>query len=203
MGFKWIGAILATVVLGAIGSGLWDAVFKPLLPWLGEGLLDVGTLGLQSLRDSVYVEIARGTFERAGLHTLLMLLSSGSGLLLGLALGAVSVLRSITRARTADQKSALDPVVLRRVLWIGTLFVALFAGFLLVNAVRITYIVRAANHIEQFQRIVAPFITENQRLSLASRVAQIASKDDYEKIINELTTIADMHHLRVPQFDIY
>jgi hypothetical protein len=65
------------------------------------------------------------------------------------------------------------------------------------------YIVRAANHIGQLQRVIAPFIDGEQRLSIASRVAQISSRNDYEMIINELTSIARKNNVRIPTFDIY
>jgi hypothetical protein len=69
---KWTLALLGTIVLGAIGSGVWDVVFKPFFSWIAEILLNVATLGLAAIRDEMYVEIAKGTYERAGVALLSM-----------------------------------------------------------------------------------------------------------------------------------
>src|SRR5260370_37201259 len=86
--WKWALAILGTILLGALGSGLWDAIFRPLLPWLGELLLNVGTLGLEQLRDGIYVEVARGTYERAGLLIVQLVIGGFAAFLLGIVSGA-------------------------------------------------------------------------------------------------------------------
>jgi hypothetical protein len=56
--------VFSTIVLGAIGSGVWE-LFGPVLPWIGSAILNVATLGLQQLRDGLYVVIARGSGEYA------------------------------------------------------------------------------------------------------------------------------------------
>jgi hypothetical protein len=70
---KWPFALLGTILLGAIGSGVWDLVFKPSFSWLAEALLNIATLGLTTIRDQMYAEIAKGTYERAAVYIFAML----------------------------------------------------------------------------------------------------------------------------------
>ena len=66
--------LVGTLLVGALGSGLWEAGIKPGMLWFGTLMLDLGTLGLSSLRDGMYTDAAKGTYERAGV----MLLSIAS-----------------------------------------------------------------------------------------------------------------------------
>lgn len=71
--WRWILAILGTIVLGALGSGLWEVLVKPGLAWAGGAVLTISTLGLDSLRDQIYADVAIGSYERASLSILAML----------------------------------------------------------------------------------------------------------------------------------
>jgi hypothetical protein len=197
---KWTLALLGTIVLGAIGSGVWDVVFKPFFSWIAEILLNVATLGLAAIRDEMYVEIAKGTYERAGVA----LLSMFSGMVFAFFVAITLSLLIFSRMPPSDVKSAfLKSNNRQNLTFVFTLFCGLVAGFILISNIRMIYIVRAANHIGQLQRVIAPFIDGEQRLSIASRVAQISSRNDYEMIINELTSIARKNNVRIPTFDIY
>ena len=139
--YKLALGLVSTVILGAIGSGLWDAVFKPAFPKLVDFMLTISTLGLRELQDGMYVEIARGNYERAGLATFQMI----TGINCGIIIGIVSVY-TITRQLSTyniDMKNA-NQLILRR-LQISLMYVlCLIVGFFYVNAMCMTYIVRAA-----------------------------------------------------------
>jgi hypothetical protein len=55
---KWILGIAATVVLGALGSGLWQNVLGPSLHFITRWGLDLASLGFASYKNSVYQQIA-------------------------------------------------------------------------------------------------------------------------------------------------
>ena len=73
---KWILGGISTVVLGALGSGLWSGVFAPLGSIAFRGLLSIVTLGLAGAKDSVYRRAALGFAERAS-ELLLAALAGG------------------------------------------------------------------------------------------------------------------------------
>lgn len=60
--------LTATILLGALGSGLWELALKPLGRWLGKSLLTVATLGSNSVRDDIYREAAKGIHEASSLQ---------------------------------------------------------------------------------------------------------------------------------------
>lgn len=73
---KWTLGILATILLGALGSGLWDVLLKGAFGAVGRGILTVITFGYTNLRDSSYLEIAQGRTDRASLWSVYLCPSS-------------------------------------------------------------------------------------------------------------------------------
>src|SRR3989442_14883559 len=68
---KWTLGIIGTILLGALGSGLWSVVFAPLGSTILKWLLSIVTLGIASARDALYVSAALGYRERPSLILLL------------------------------------------------------------------------------------------------------------------------------------
>jgi 4-hydroxybenzoate polyprenyltransferase len=59
--------LLGMILIGALGSGLWEGFLKQSLMWVGTFILDIATLGLNSLRDGMYLDAAKGTYERTAI----------------------------------------------------------------------------------------------------------------------------------------
>ncbi len=64
---EWIAGVVGTVFLGALGSGLWDVLFKKWYGILTRITLQVITLGYRASRDTLYLEAAKGHNDRATL----------------------------------------------------------------------------------------------------------------------------------------
>src|SRR2546425_13379036 len=69
---KWVVGTFVTILLGAIGSGVWQHLLGPGFQWGSRTLLNIASLGFQSYRDSVYQEIAKDNLESANIETLRM-----------------------------------------------------------------------------------------------------------------------------------
>ena len=67
-------AIAGALLIGALGSGLWELI-KPLFGWFASVSLDIVTLGLESLRDGLYADAAAQESER--ISSLILVLLSG------------------------------------------------------------------------------------------------------------------------------
>ena len=198
-------AVLGALVIGALGSGLWDVVFKPTFVWIGTVLLNVATLGIQSLVDNIYVEVAKGSYERAADAAYQIIIVIFGGGLIAVPFLALVALKTIDKERletghgsAEDRKRRLRMIVLT-----SLVFESLGAGILAVNTARLSYIIQASNYLEQCERVVAPAIPLDQRLLIASAVAQIRSKDDFLKIVDRLHTIAKSNNLNLPEFSVF
>jgi MFS family permease len=188
--------------LAILGSALWDFVFKSLFIWLGERLVELTNFGSSALIDSMYREIAKGNYERGGLFAYVFIL----GIAAMLPLGLVSTRQMVRIFRPSNsQDRNLEHGAERG--WRAKPFYVnglamLICGAMLIQATRTVYIVRAANQLVQLQTVVAPYISTDQRLMYASRVAQIETKADYIALVDELTAIITERKLTAPSFDL-
>lgn len=213
---KFILWLAGTLIVGALGNGLWE-IAKPALLWLSSASLDVATFGLSSLRDGIYEEIARGTYERAGEMVLSIFIGIGTSVPLVILSASLLIAKVRISERTFTPASsfvstptpatmpATAPAsarnTLRRLATVSVLLSLAIA--LLISNFRMIYIIRAANHMEQLQRVVAPFVPDQQRLLFASRFAAMHTRDQYVSLITELTDIAHRNNARVPVFNVY
>lgn len=64
---KVILGVIATLIVGALANGVWQYVLEPALTWSLAGILNIATLGVQSFKDELYREIAKGFHEESSL----------------------------------------------------------------------------------------------------------------------------------------
>ena len=60
---KWILGVIGLIFLGALGSGLWQIGIEPVFSWLLGIIFKITTLGLTSLSDAFYQDVAKGLHE--------------------------------------------------------------------------------------------------------------------------------------------
>ncbi|MBJ6911644.1 hypothetical protein JG661_20470, partial [Vibrio cholerae] len=71
---KYIKVTLGTIgaiVIGAIGSGVWEYILQPVLKNGSNAFLELATLGAESYKDDLYQEVAKGYQEKASFSLLL------------------------------------------------------------------------------------------------------------------------------------
>jgi hypothetical protein len=61
--WKEITGIVSLIILGAIGTALWEVVLKPSSSWLLRKFLSVTTFGLDRAKNNIYKKIAPGQEE--------------------------------------------------------------------------------------------------------------------------------------------
>ena len=72
---RWVLGGIGTIVLGAIGSGLWERALGPALNLFGRAILTVATLGSTAAKDQIYTTAARGYHEASDQQMLIFLTS--------------------------------------------------------------------------------------------------------------------------------
>ncbi|MCK1337156.1 hypothetical protein IVB38_14240 [Bradyrhizobium sp. 38] len=182
--------IVGSLSLAILGSALWDFAFKPLVLWMGEQVAFLTNLGSTALSDAMYREIARGNYERVSL----ILFQGIVGGIVGLSLGLMTKKRRSGHSIVA-QKRPSRPVIYAIIITV--------LGVLFLQSVRTSYIVRAANHLEQLQTIIAPSLSVEQRVGFRSRMAQIQSKSDYERLVSDLAAAVRDQSAVLPAFDAF
>jgi hypothetical protein len=199
MTWKTVRFVAITVVLGAIGSGIWEWMLKPMLMGASQFGLNVATLGVHSFKNSLYKDIAHGFHEESSLRLYLAIF----GLLPCFILGVITG-RLYTRKRLKEgvESTALDRVFekLGRPMLILFVFLLVFS---VVQANQVAYINRAVMHFNQLLAIASPHIREEERLLFQSQFAQVASSEDYAKLITTLIGICRAKGLNPPEFSVW
>ena len=190
--------LVGTILIGALGSALWDVALKPSLLFLGTFMLDVATLGLNSLRDGMYADAAKGNVERASVSAYLMIVGVFSGLLCAPLIIHVIERRAAKPAGPRPERNASRTI--RTDLWLVPLAIGLSMS---VQAFRINYVITAAAYFEQLERIVAPFVSAQDRLQFESRFARLTTRQEYVQLVDELRGLARDNKVSTPTFAIY
>jgi hypothetical protein len=223
---RLLGGVLSAIVLGAVGSGVWQYVFDPALSKGSKVILDLATLGVESFKNDLYREIAIGFREKAS-----SALYSQLNILFGLALIGIPIALAIRTKELIQQKSALLEELQRleegknkvlpsieelrqdiRNARPERLLVAVYAlvvvGVVFFSAQFVTskrdrYVNSAIAHYGQLRRTVSPYVAQNELLLLDSRFSQIQSAKDYESIIFQMSDITKQHNAKVPEFEVW
>lgn len=217
--------ILGTVLIGAIGSGVWEHILQPALSWTRDSVLNVASLGIETFKDDTYREIAQGFREAASGQVYFLLV-----LLYVMVLTAMLViiwhlaketrrkwqelLDRIAQAKEHGSKEppsiedlereaiALEPRFTRiyRLNYALAAVVVLTVASNLITYARNSYVSAAVSHYHQAMRIAAPYLTPTEEKEIASAFSQVSRKTDYVAVLRKLEGVASAHGQRVPKF---
>jgi hypothetical protein len=208
-------AVVGALVLGALGSGLWELLFKPLLTWITTLFLNIATLGINSLRDDLYAEIAKGIYDRAGLLGLALLVAGVTAFFLSIAtlfpltiwmlVGGRIRKRNLVKAGAAVKSGMSIPPSrqFRTLRWsmVALISASLFeASVTFISFTRENFISTGAVYLDQSQRIIAPFLTDDQRVVLRSRAASMQTRADFDNLNSDIVNVAQTNKVSLPKF---
>ena len=193
--FRRVLWIVGMIILGAVSSGVWESMLKPLCAKVRDSILDVATFGVNRYRNDIYIEIAKGFCEKPSVLLFCTLVST----FLGFALAVTTtgfIISPIKKVVSSEKKRKIF-------LWLATsyiIFVSVFAAF---YAARISYINSAVTYFQQCRTIIAPYIRQEEEKLLVAKFSQIESKNDYVIIVSNMEKVASKNLQKVPKFKIW
>ena len=196
--------VLATVILGALGSGLWDIGIRPGGQWCWHALLTTVTLGSKVLKDQVYLEAAKGDHEgaaRLSVTVLGWLFGAGSGIVLA----SMTYILGERKARESGTSRSISFLARlgghRATVWSVILFTIFLTVLFNIQSVKISASNQAYTYFQQSLTICQPYLSEHQAQMFKSRFAALQSRDEYIAIMNDLKQVAASNHLNLPNFN--
>lgn len=214
---KWFLGIVGIIFLGALGSGLWSLVFNPLFKRFGKFFMSVSSLGLKSVQNQIYAEVAKGHRDRS--VKILMRIVIGVVFIL-IMIPFVSELKSklldqelkeavqIVKNNNPNAGNFEDMVnnelkkireerhsksrVKMSILCLVVLLILFF------RHLRIILIESSISHFEQCTNVCLPYLTDDEHKKILSDFALIKNKDDYSAIMNKLKEVAERGNLILP-----
>lgn len=182
--------VLGSIVLGALGSGLWDLAVKPMFTFISEFLIDSVLSTFSVVQNYIYEEIASLNREITGRILLAFLMGS----LMGVVTSIVIRFFRHTDNNLTVAKNSFSP---------SRFHVATFGAFVLAFTLLTTsktgYVLTKQNNYLQLNRIILPYINEVERLKLDSEFSLIKSTDEYNALIEKMRVIAEKNNIDLPK----
>lgn len=213
---KLILGIVATILLGAVGSGMWEMALRPAIQWAGRTILTVATLGSTTVKDEIYREAARGPHEAVSIQLYaiavtaqLMLLGAVGGYLAGRRAGSRKSSKMRERLSSLEPETAhsflsAELAAARKGLFLSLASLAVFSllliGIQLTSYLKLIQANNAFTFFSQSMSICRPYMDDQQTRLLSSRFAGIRSREDYIGVIRDLKRIAAENQQHLPDF---
>ncbi len=219
----WTPRVLGYLLVGALSNPLWLYILRPLIGHTRDWVLDLATLGVQSFKDNIYVEVARGFHELSGAGTFLFLVIFQIAAVTLLLLWTFLRFRSIKErySELLDEKDTTDGQEVetrmssdeireslgryersqRKYFYLLIPAAIMLVTLLLLLSAQVLYVNSAVSHFHQILRIASPYLDEGEEAFILSEFAQIHNKEDYVRIVERLVTTARMNGQDIPIFD--
>jgi hypothetical protein len=193
-----LGAV-GTIVLGALGSGLWELAFKPAGRLIGNGILTAATLGSAALKDQVYIQAAKGYHEASANNIFERLALVPLILVPFVLLTAQQGFRDPTRRERSEMEGDLQNRInalekeMKKINRQGRTaarflaFILMFySGMLIVESLTISKADESYTFFAQSITICKPYISDHDARIIESHFAAVKGRADFISVTDEL-----------------
>ncbi len=202
--------ILSMLVIGALGSGLWDVLLKDLIYSLGNIFVSIASSLYSGYIDTLYEGVGKQFNFLSYLPGFFII----SFLIFAFPFACLYVYRvSQTISLMKNERVELSPLERKignfilekqKYLFAAILLPMLFISILYTNSlIKEISQLRAVNYIERAIDIVRPGMTDKQYYQFRSEFRQINSRDKVANLIKGLALVAEQNHLFLPEPKLY
>ena len=171
---KWIIGIIGTILLGAIGSGVWEWILSDLFSWIGTFVLSTMSSISQVYLDSLYKDIWKGAeysyLKEIYVFTFVLYLM-------------MPVLFILARRRCRKTKQKEKPEINKDKkppsLFLLLIFISILTVMLTIKIWETTFSVQTASVFRANIEIIAPYISQKDTLSIMSPLKSTKLNNSY------------------------
>ena len=163
------------IVIGALGSALWD-FSKPALAWLWTITVSISSLGVQSLTDALYAKAAGFALWTSGISYIVQ----ATACVVFLVGAALMQVMSIETSSTYQRSYAR-----------GYLLIFMFGVIvMLLQLLRTTYSMSLARDYERLEVVIAPHISDHEQRQFRASLSRVTGQAAFEKLIGDMSSRA-------------
>lgn len=194
---KIVGFILGSILLGTIGTGLWERIGSTVFDRVSEMTTNCLGAFISNYKDLIYMEIAKGLHEYPAVQIYTMILLFVPGVYVGVFLG---LRRAVFKK---DKESNSRRILLSKKGYYIVLFITLSALYTAgMGTFKILYINNVATKMSMSITMVAPYVTDQELKVLKSEYCSIGSAEEFKKYYLKIEDIARKNSLRLPKLTI-
>lgn len=175
---KFVGGLFATIIVGAIGSGVWERLLSPALAYTSRSITDFLAKVSESYSDSIYTSAANlypSVTPKDAISFIFFITYSAAFFL---------AIRS--KRDTRIGRPMYRGMLLAFSGWTGVGYWGIFLAIIAFNSARTQTIQHIQSYSQSRMEIVRPYIGENRYLKLRSDYLRMESKNDFNKFLSEL-----------------
>ncbi len=184
--------IAATIILGAIGSGVWEKLLSPFISFLGNTLSSTIAKISSSYSDSIYTKAAiLETVDYSDRAAVLIIF-----IFMVLAfIYSINTLKEIRPVRLSIEsvKECFSG-------WRGVIFSGAFILIIFILISRDSLVRDIQNYSLKHMEIVHPHVTEKEYLLLRSQYLQMTNENDFKEFTKKLSKHFVSNSLVLPEF---
>ncbi|MCK9403986.1 MAG: hypothetical protein M0Q26_11360 [Chitinophagaceae bacterium] len=202
---KKIKNLLSVIVIGAIGSGLWDILLKKVFFQFGNTFVRIVTFFNNNYTDHIYKDIGKGSIVEIIPFVVIVVSITFAPVFLILRILKFYANTEIPKTNVSNSAKFFAFVFKtkkRAVLFI--LIISLPLQFVYADLlIKELSTIKAIRYIERSLDIIHPFVKESDYIILKSKYKLI---DDKQKLIDILTTfktIAKENNINLPEYHLY
>jgi hypothetical protein len=184
---KWIAGVLGTILLGAIGSGVWDWVLSDAFSWLGNFVLTTGSSLSQTYLDSLYQDIWKGS-SYSYLKEIYNLT-----FVIYLMLPFIMVLarkKRLETSKTNKPKKAPNKYKL-------AIMICAIGVMLVIKVWETTFSVKSATVLQANISIITPYISTEKALELNSLLNSVDSQKKAITLKEAINSLANENNVKI------
>jgi len=213
---SWVIYIVLALLLGALGTGIWESVLKPMLTRLASLSLRILTFGIKSAERKLFAQIAKRAPYKIALF-FMSLLPFIFCLLVGYnfasyteagerrmqaQLAAIEQLAKVSPEMASAKLSQMEKESLKELYLFQLLLSCAGFIFMAYNYIRYMFISSAINYFEQCMSICGPYFKDVEEKQFIQDFALIASESDFSNIIHQLRKLAEINNKQLPPSDL-
>lgn len=215
--FRWFFGVIGTIVLGAIGSGVWEKFLSPASGSLTSFLVSLFSKLSTSYADSLYADIGKGSTGVIGIIVLAPYSIIQFSFMFLPLLGIASATTLFFKIKKIDYKEVNSDGPISNPKYISRkrnpsrlkiyLILGYFLGFglffwSLSQAVKGGYSYDVVIYIERSFDIISPKISDQELKELKSEYRQISSRAQFNALNQKIKGISSKNKLRLPEISI-
>lgn len=190
---KILLGVIATIFLGAIGSGVWERILSPSLREFGNFLTSTISSISKTYSDSIYLSASSIiSYDQTKVIVLLFMLFVFTGLFIYALYSKKDnpIVCSIHRFLVKPMQG-----------WMGIIYFGSFVMLILFFMAKDTTVRDIRWYSTKNMEIVRPYIGENQYLMLRSDFLSMGNKDDFENFLKKLYLTASTASIDIKKFE--
>jgi cation transport ATPase len=183
-GIRTLKGIFITIVLGAIGSGLWELFLGDVIRWLASGFVYSASYFFDSYLDFLYRKVGFGHKSSSISvipYTLVMAL-------------AVAFMWNFYFKLWGQESTKALKYSIASICVLATLFIVS-------NVIRDVHTQATAQHIERSIDILAPYIGAEESLMEKSLYRSINNYSSFVKAYKRIQSKAEKHSVNLPSYE--